>query len=40
VIQAVILAEFDGLHIPNADGECPLIGDDSAPAERALFPAR
>lgn len=28
VIQAVVLAEFDGLHTPNANGHLPLLGDD------------
>lgn len=28
VIQAVILAELDGLHTPNANGHTPLLGDD------------
>ncbi|MBI4926671.1 MAG: DUF4038 domain-containing protein, partial [Anaerolineae bacterium] len=28
VIQAVILAELDGLHTPNAYGHIPLLGDD------------
>lgn len=28
VIQAVALAEFDGLHTPNVYGHCPLIDDD------------
>jgi hypothetical protein len=28
VIQAVALAELDGLHIPNANGHIPLVGDD------------
>ncbi len=28
VIQAVVLAEFDGLHEPNAYGDLPLINDD------------
>src|SRR5207253_9567992 len=28
VIQAVLLAELDGLHDPNAYGYLPLIGDD------------
>jgi hypothetical protein len=28
VIQAVVLAEFDGLHIPNANGDLPLLNDD------------
>ncbi|HEY6976424.1 MAG TPA: DUF4038 domain-containing protein, partial [Chitinophagaceae bacterium] len=30
VIQAVVLAEFDGLHTPNAYGNIPLINDDPA----------
>ena len=35
VIQAVVLAELDGLHTPNAYGEIPLINDDpSKPNER------
>jgi Protein of unknown function (DUF4038) len=28
VIQAVVLAEFDGLHSPNAYGDLPLLHDD------------
>jgi Protein of unknown function (DUF4038)/Putative collagen-binding domain of a collagenase len=28
VIQAVVLAEFDGIHTPNANGHVPLLGDD------------
>lgn len=28
VIQAVVLAEIDGLHAPNANGHVPLLGDD------------
>ncbi|HSL47409.1 MAG TPA: DUF4038 domain-containing protein, partial [Anaerolineales bacterium] len=28
VIQAVVLAELDGLHTPNANGHLPLLGDD------------
>src|SRR5450432_4622182 len=28
IIQAVVLAEFDGLHTPNANGDLPLINDD------------
>jgi len=28
VIQAVVLAELDGLHTPNASGHLPLLGDD------------
>lgn len=35
VIQAVVLAELDGLHTPNPYGDAPLIGDDPArPNER------
>ncbi len=35
VIQAVVLAEFDGLHTPNAYGDLPLLNDDpSAPNEK------
>ncbi|WP_119071477.1 glycoside hydrolase family 140 protein [Aggregatilinea lenta] len=35
VIKAVILAEFDGLHVPNAYGDLPLHDDDPArPNER------
>ncbi|MFZ6028583.1 MAG: DUF4038 domain-containing protein [Chloroflexota bacterium] len=30
VIEAVILAELDGLHTPNANGHIPLAGDDPA----------
>lgn len=28
IIQAAILAEIDGLHVPNANGHVPLLGDD------------
>lgn len=28
VIQAVALAELDGIHVPNPYGHCPLVGDD------------
>jgi Protein of unknown function (DUF4038)/Putative collagen-binding domain of a collagenase len=28
VVKAVVLAEFDGLHTPNANGHVPLLGDD------------
>ena len=28
VIQAVVLAEMDGIHIPNANGHMPLLGDE------------
>lgn len=35
VIQAVVLAEFDGLHTPNAYGDLPLLNDDPAkPVEK------
>ena len=35
VIQAVALAEFDGLHTPNPNGDRPLLGDDpTQPNER------
>src|SRR5688572_26418989 len=35
VIQAVVLAEFDGLHVPNANGHLPLENDDpTRPNER------
>lgn len=37
VIQAVVLAEFDGLHTPNAYGECPLIDDDPARPNEKYF---
>jgi len=37
VIQAVILAEFDGLHTPNAYGEVPLLQDDPARPNEAYF---
>src|SRR5689334_5094083 len=37
VIQAVVLAEFDGLHTPNAYGETPLINDDPAKPNEAYF---
>jgi len=37
VIQAVALAEFDGLHAPNADGELPLTGDDPLRPNEAYF---
>lgn len=37
VIQAVILAEFDGLHTPNAHGALPLIDDDPARPDEAYF---
>lgn len=37
VIQAVILAEFDGLHLPNAYGEIPLFDDDPAQPNERYF---
>ena len=37
VIQAVVLAEFDGLHAPNANGHTPLENDDPAKPVEAYF---
>lgn len=37
VIQAVILAEFDGLHTPNAYGETPLVNDDPTKPNEKYF---
>jgi hypothetical protein len=37
VIQAVVLAEMDGLHTPNAYGETPLINDDPAKPNEKYF---
>jgi hypothetical protein len=37
VIQAVALAELDGLHIPNAEGNLPLIDDDPSRPNEAYF---
>ena len=37
VIQAVVLAELDGLHTPNAYGDFPLIDDDPARTNEAYF---
>lgn len=37
VIQAVILAEQDGLNVPNMEGEKPLIGNDPAKINEAYF---
>jgi hypothetical protein len=37
VVQAVALAEFDGLHTPNAYGELPLIDDDPTRPNEAYF---
>ncbi len=37
VIQAVVLAELDGLHVPNANGDRPLIDDDPTRPNEAYF---
>ena len=37
VIQAVVLAELDGLNVPNAEGERPLIGNDPSKPNEAYF---
>jgi len=37
VIQAVILAELDGLHTPNANGHLPLLGDDPTRPNEPYF---
>src|SRR5690242_6118388 len=37
VIQAVALAEMDGLHTPNAEGNLPLIDDDPTRPNEAYF---
>ena len=37
VIQAVVLAEFDGLHAPNAYGEVPLLHDDPTEPNEKYF---
>jgi Protein of unknown function (DUF4038)/Putative collagen-binding domain of a collagenase len=37
VIQAVVLAEYDGLHTPNANGDLPLIDDDPLRPNEAYF---
>ena len=37
VIQAVALAEMDGLHVPNAYGELPLRNDDPTQPNEAYF---
>ena len=37
VIQAVVLAELDGLHTPNANGDKPLIDDDPTKPNAAYF---
>src|SRR4051794_34143983 len=37
VIQAVVLAELDGLNVPNAYGDKPLINNDPAKPNEAYF---
>ncbi len=37
VIQAVVLAEIDGLHMPNMNGDTPLIDDDPTRPNEAYF---
>ena len=37
VIQAVVLAEMDGLHTPNANGDNPLIDDDPTRPNEKYF---
>src|SRR3954467_254001 len=37
VIQAVVLAEMDGLHTPNTNGDKPLMNDDPAKPNEAYF---
>jgi hypothetical protein len=37
VIQAVVLAEENGLHVPNAYGQTPLVGDDPSRPNEAYF---
>jgi len=37
VIQAVVLAELDGLHTPNANGDLPLIDDDPTKPNEKYF---
>ena len=37
VVQAVVLAEFDGLHTPNAYGDLPLENDDPTKPNEAYF---
>ena len=38
VIQAVVLAELDGLHTPNMNGDVPLIDDDPTRPNAGCFP--
>ena len=37
VVQAVVFAEFDGLHEPNANGDIPLINDDPSKPNEKYF---
>lgn len=37
VVQAVVLAEMDGLHVPNAYGEKPLVNDDPTKPNEKYF---
>jgi len=37
VIQAVVLSELDGLNVPNADGERPLVDNDPTKPNEAYF---
>ena len=37
IVQAVVLAEFDGLHTPNANGDTPLINDDPTKPNEKYF---
>ncbi len=37
VIQAVVLAELDGIHAPNANGDLPLLNDDPATPNEKYF---
>lgn len=37
VVQAVVLAEFDGLHMPDAYGDLPLDNDDPTKPNEAYF---
>ncbi len=37
VIQAVVLAELNGLHVPNAYGDIPLLNDDPTQPNEAYF---
>ena len=37
VIQAVVLSELDGLNMPNADGERPLVDNDPTKPNEAYF---